>query len=74
MVLLAIVPARERERERERDREGEGERGRWCVLCCIVRKSSKPGTFVATGLLALAVTLEVCMKHLKLVNFPSECE
>jgi hypothetical protein len=34
-------------------------------------KSSKLATFVATGLLALAVTLEACREHLKLVNFLS---
>jgi hypothetical protein len=37
-------------------------------------KSSKPATFVATGLLDLAVTLEACREHLKLVNFLSKSE
>jgi hypothetical protein len=61
--LLAIVPAR----------EGEGERSVCGGACCVV-KSSKPATFVATGLLDLAVTLEACREHLKLVNFLSKSE
>jgi hypothetical protein len=64
LVLLAIVLAREGEGERE------GERSVCGGACCVV-KSPKPATFVATGLHALAVTLEACREHLKLVNILS---
>jgi hypothetical protein len=59
-----------RERKREREGEREGERSLCGGACCVV-KSSKPATFVATGFLALVVTLEACREHLKLVDLPS---
>jgi hypothetical protein len=41
-------------------------------VCC--DKKLKAGDFVATGLLALAITLEACREQLKPVHFLSYCE
>jgi hypothetical protein len=46
---------------------------RLCVFVCCDKKL-KAGDFVATGLLALAITLEACREQLKPVHFLSYCE